>query len=133
MVDASELARVYGVQREARNDVDAMQNAATVENAAATAGHLVVELAVLEAAENSLVQERNERERLMRDQEREEHGETVRDLRRRLDRAEERVLALSALPTQQPPQAVQTVPVDALVKREPAKASKGFLARLLGR
>ncbi len=66
--------------------------------------------AKLEAAEARLARERElreqereerERERLVRDQEREDHGETVRDLRKRLDRAEERVLALSAQPTPQ--------------------------------
>lgn len=109
-VDASELARVYDLQHVARNDVDAMQSAATGEEApatAATVGAPALELVLQRARmlEDQLAREREdrERERLVRDQEREEHGETVRDLRRRLDRAEERVLALTSQPAPHPP------------------------------
>lgn len=141
MVDASELARVYDLQRISRNDSDAMQSAATEHEApamAAMAGQHVVEIAVLrtklQAAEDRLTREHEdrERERLLRDQEREEHGETVRDLRKRLDRAEERVLALSVQVTQPVPQTAREQTIEQLEMADPPKASKGFLARLLG-
>lgn len=109
-VDASELARVYDLQHVPRNGVNAVQSAATGEEApamTAMVGAPTLELAFQRARmlEDQLAREREdrERERLVRDQEREEHGETVRDLRRRLDRAEERVLALTSQPAPQPP------------------------------
>ena len=59
--------------------------------------------------------------------------ETVDDLRKRLDRAEERVLALSAPPSQLPVPAVAVVEPVAPVPLVPPKPPAGFLARLFGR
>ncbi len=73
------------------------------------------------------------RERTLHDQERERTGDTVADLRKRLDRAEERVLALAAapvLPPVPPSTAAETV---TLAPAPPPKAPTGFLSRLFGR
>lgn len=83
----------------------------------------------LQLIEDQLGHEREDRQR-----ERETYQETVEDLRKRLDQEQEERRSLQrqlAAPTRQPPQAVQTVPVDASALVEPAKASKSFLARLL--
>lgn len=74
-----------------------------------------------------LIQAERDRAALEREQ------ETVDDLRKRLDRAEERVLALSAPSVQPAPQAAQEWPSERLEAAEPPKATRGFLARLLGR
>ena len=86
-----------------------------------------------------MLEDQLSRERELRDQERETSQETVADLRRRLDRAEERVLALQAKPAEA---LAPTAPsVDPLAATEPVGLSapppprprSSFVARLLGR
>ncbi len=152
-IDASELARVFPltshepVQRRAMTSHDEPHDEETV-----------VELAVLRAKLEAV-----ERERTGWAQERETLGATVADLRKRLDRAEERVLALTVLPAPQPapepsalveelrkrleeaearnqmlsaavaPRWAEEVPHGAPARVTPGQGTKGFLARLFGR
>jgi hypothetical protein len=110
-----------------------------------------------------LLEDQLARERTLRDQERETGQDTVNDLRKRLDRAEERVLALTVQPVPQPalepsavveelrkrlqesearnqmlsavvaPQWPEERPSEPLAGVTPAKGARGFLGRLLGR
>lgn len=66
------------------------------------------------------------RERELRDQERETSQETVMDLRKRLDRSEERILALTANGAGSSPAPSTAVPAT-------QKPRAGFFSRLLGR
>lgn len=84
-IDSSELLRVFPAQRTDWNDLK--HGATTLETQEAAA--LALRAAVLEAKLEMMEAQ------ALRDQ------ETIADLRRRLDRADERVLALSG-PTQQP-------------------------------
>lgn len=73
-------------------------------------------------------------DRLAREQE--VSGETISDLRKRLDQEQEERRTLQrqiALPAQQPPQTAQEWPSERLEAPDPPKAPKGFLSRLLGR
>ena len=152
-IDASELARVYDLRHLApvapRGTEGAMPQAATAD--APSAPPLDIEVAVLrarlEAAEAQAARER----------------ETVADLRKRLDRAEERVLALTVQPAPQPvpepsavveelrqrlqesearnqvlsaavaPQWPKERLSEAPEKVTPPKGARSFLGRLLGR
>ena len=84
---------------------------------------------------DQLVRERDlrDQERQGIERERETTSDTVADLRRRLDRSEERVLALSA--PSSPPVAplVVAAALAAPAPASPPKAPTGFLARLFGR
>ena len=129
-IDASELARVYDPQHVPRNDSNAEQQRATASGASAIPPMTEVsgtELAVLRS-KVTMLEDQLARERELRDRERETiletTKETVEDLRRRLDKSEERILALA------PP--VGGTGVD---KPVPAtlRSSRGFLARLFGR
>lgn len=88
--------------------------------------------------ERQLERERQdrEREREREDREREmilaRERDMVDDLRKRLDRAEERVLALSAQPAQRTPQTTQEQVLETPVVMKVTKTSKSLLARLLG-
>lgn len=73
-----------------------------------------------------MLEEQLSRERELRDQERATSQETVLDLRKRLDRSEERVLALTAVRDEQSP-----VPAPSVSTA--SKPRGGFLGRLLGR
>ena len=73
-----------------------------------------------------MLEEQLSRERELRDQERETSQETVLDLRKRLDRSEERVLALTAVRDEQGPAPAPSVSTA-------SKPRGGFLNRLLGR
>lgn len=135
-IDASELARVYPpkppqqAERTTRNDP---QHSAMVQDEPATPG--TVQDSGGEAAllrlELRLVREQLEREREDRERERETTRETVEDLRRRLDGEQEerrnlqRLLAAPERVQEQSAVTAQTI--------EPARASRGFLERLLGR
>jgi hypothetical protein len=133
-VDASELARVYELQHVPHRSDDALHSAAQGTGAG-------VELALFRAQvlEEQLAREREERarERSRWDQERdtilERERDTVSDLRKRLDRAEERVLALSAPPSQPPMPATALAEPVASVPPVAPKPSPSFLARLFGR
>lgn len=136
-IDASELARVYELQRATSNDNDE-SNAGQrpVSPIEASATPLVLdasgtELAVLQL-KVTMLEDQLARERELRDRERETiletNRETVEDLRRRLDKSEERILALA-------PPAIQ-VATDKLAAAPPETAPRSFrglLARLLGR
>ena len=120
-IDASELTRVYPetsqemASEAVRNFPETVETMAVVQERVRS-----LEVQLADAHETG----RRERETAQ---------DSIADLRRRLDRAEERVLALSVLPAQQAPQAVHSTPIDAPVKVDSPKPSKGFLARLLGR
>lgn len=86
-----------------------------------------------------MLEDQLSRERELRDQERETSQETVTDLRKRLDRAEERVLALEAKPTEassatmqstDPVTAVEPITFSAPVVPKPRGS---LLARMFGR
>lgn len=139
-VDASELARVYDLQHAPHKANDAMHSAAQGMDALATSAQgqsTGAELVLFRAQvlEEQLAREREERvrERSRWDQERdtilERERDTVADLRKRLDRAEERVLALSP-PSQPPVPAASMIEPVALTSPKPPP---GFLARLFGR
>lgn len=152
-IDASELARVFpltgpeSVHRRTMTNHDEHRDEGTV-----------VELAVLRTKLEAV-----ERERIGWAQEREMLGATVADLRKRLDRAEERVLALTVQPAPQlvpepsavveelrkrlqeaearnqvlsavvAPQWPEERPSEPPAGVAPPKGAKGFLGRLLGR
>lgn len=101
-IDASELARVYDLQHLTRNDDNAEQQRATALDVPATPPTTEVsgaEIAVLRS-KVTMLEDQLARERELRDRERETiletTKETVEDLRRRLDKSEERILALAA-------------------------------------
>ncbi len=77
--------------------------------------------------------ETHDQERQAVERERETTRETVADLRKRLDRSEERVLALSAPPSQPPASAAPVAEPVAPAPLTPPKPPAGFLARLFGR
>lgn len=119
-VEASELARVYDLQHITHKSTDVSHSVAQGADAPATSAqgrNAGAELASLRAqmVEDQLAREREERRREREDRERERASwdqeretilererETVGDLRKRLDRAEERVLALTAQPAPRP-------------------------------
>lgn len=126
-IEASELFRVFPMRTpktQARTDP---QPPGTPLNPSMDETAAAVETAILrtklEAAEAKIADMARAHE---------EARETVQDLRRRLDRAEDRVLALSALPIQPILQPTQERPTEPPAASRPPKASKGFLARLLG-
>lgn len=132
-IDAAELARVYDLQHLTRNDTDATNQGATADEGTATpekTGLVGVELAVLRL-KVQMLEDQLTRERELRDQERETVQETVTDLRKRLDRAEERVLALTVESTA--PATSASSEVAASVPLSQPKPQSGFLARLFGR
>ena len=112
-IDASELARVYGLNPPSRTLLDAGEPPSEPHE---------TELAVLRA-KLAMLEDQLARERQV-------SGETVSDLRKRLDRAEERVLALSALSTPQPSHAAHPLLNETAASDLP-KVPKSFLARLL--
>lgn len=143
-VDASELSRVYDLQHVPHKNADALHSAAQGADAPATSAQgpsASAELTLFRAQvlEEQLAREREERarERSRWDQERdtilERERDTVADLRKRLDRAEERVLALSPPLSQPPVPAAAVLEPIAPAPRPPTKAPPGLLARLFGR
>ena len=133
-IDASELARVFPAMS-LKQDDPAPRNGVKRPEIAEMPAASEAELALLRL-EIRLTKDQIARERDLRDQgqqsierERETMSETVADLRRRLDRSEERVLALLAPPVA-PLAAAQLAAPAPLV---PSKLPAGFLARLFGR
>lgn len=137
-IDASELARVFPIISVKRPDTVHGHDAKRSE-ILETPGVVEPELSLVQL-ELRMTKDQLARERELRDQEREgverereATRETVADLRRRLDRAEERVLALSA-----PPSPLAAAPVAVLEPAAPApsapppKPPVGFLSRLFG-
>ena len=137
-IDASELARVYPIVPDQRSE-GTEKNVPQQDKKPGTPRVSEVEVAVLrtklEMVEAQLTRERElrEQERESAERERDATRETVADLRKRLDRAEERVLALSAPPSQPPVLATAVVEPVAPVPLVPPKPPAGFLARLFGR
>ena len=137
-IDASELARVYPIVAADRSE-GTQRNVPQQDKKPGTLCVSEVDVAVLRTR-LEMVEAQLAREREVRDQERESVGrereatlETVADLRKRLDRAEERVLALSAPPSQPPVPAATVVEPVAPAPLVLPKPPPGFLARLLGR
>ncbi len=138
-IDASELARVFPTVSLKQLDLVHGNDAKRLESpeTPATPG---AELALLQL-ELRMTKDQLARERELRDQEREgveRERETVRDtvadLRKRLDRAEERVLALTAAPI--PPAAPPMAAAEVIAPTPAASSPKlqgGFLSRLFGR
>ena len=129
-IDASELARAFppaSVEQPEPTLWKAREQLGTTSEEGGT--DLAVLRVRLEMAEmrSKMLENQLAREQELADRTR----ETVDDLRVRLDRAEERVLALSAPPSQPIPQPVQEPPPVAPAGAELSKAPKGFLARLL--
>lgn len=137
-IDASELTRVYPIVAAERSRTPE-KNVPQQQETPATFHISEVEVAVLrtklEMMEAQLARERDlrEQEREGVEREREATRDTVADLRKRLDRAEERVLALTALPS---PPAALPLPAAEIVTSAPLAAPRsqgGFLSRLFGR
>jgi len=115
LIDAAELARVFPVEPTGPSPWDnAARNDTPLEQPGTAVAVLQVRVEMLEA---QLVRER----------------ETVDDLRKRLDRAEERVLALTVVPSlpAAPPVAVAEVATPAPTL--PPRPQGGLLSRLFGR
>lgn len=133
-IDASELARVFPPvpqQQHGSSPWKAREQSGTaIEDSGTELAVLQVRLEMAEMR-SKMLEDQLAREQELADRTR----ETVDDLRARLDRAEERVLALSA-PTIQPAPSTSTVPQQQLGEvsavTEAPKAPRSFLARLLG-
>ena len=125
-IDASELFRVFPKRTEETKLGTGREQGRTASGR--PEAEVVVIRLRLQMAEDQLA-----RERELRDQERETSQETVADLRRRLDRAEERVLALTAAREQRDVATPKPVEASPAVPPNTPKARGGFLARLLGR
>jgi excisionase family DNA binding protein len=106
-IDASELARTFDLQHLARSADHAMNHGGPSGAVHATHDPGEEPRADLVRLELRIVKEQLAREREDREQERATARETVDDLRKRLDRSEERVLALSAQPVPATPQPAQ--------------------------
>ncbi len=134
-IDASELARVFPLVSLTQNEEmprHAVKRPETAETPLSSSSE-----AALMQLELQMVREQLERERQvavqvreLADRERETFRETVDDLRKRLDRAEERVLALSAPAASQTAQERLSVP---LAPAELPRGLSGLLGRLWGR
>jgi molybdopterin converting factor small subunit len=121
-VEPSELARVFDLHKPLPTEPEAMPGHAQSAQSDAQAVATLVELARL-----------RERVELL-ERERETNQETVSDLRKRLDRSEERVLALSAPVAQAAPQPAPEVPavIDELRRRlEEAEARNQMLSAVV--
>lgn len=137
-IDASELARVFPIKSLKQDDPvhgNDAKRPEVVETPATSGTEMALLQLELRMTKDQLTRERDlhDQERQAVERERETTRETVADLRKRLDRAEERVLALSP-PASQPP--VLTAAVVEPISPAPAPRPKppaGFLARLFGR
>jgi len=110
-IDASELFRVY--PRKPEQPVS--ETSSKPSETGIAPAETTVEMAVLRVRVE------------MMEREREMAQETIADLRRRLDRAEDRILALQA------PEKPQDGSSVVSARSEPSKSSRGFLGRLWGR
>ena len=126
-IEASELGRVFSSELTEPSHRDTVRHDGTPLEPVGT------ELAVLRL-KVQMLEEQLGRERELRDQERETNQETVSDLRKRLDRAEERILALTYQAAPAATEKSQNEPSKPLVGRlEPPRSQRGFLGRLWGR
>lgn len=137
-IDASELARVFPIVSLKQADTvhgNGAKHLEIPETPAARGGEMVLLQLELRMTKDQLARERElrDQERESMERERETARDTVADLRRRLDRTEERVLALTAMPASS---AAPPVSVAEPVASAPAVSPKpqgGFLSRLFGR
>lgn len=129
-IDAAELFRVFPKSTIEKGD-DPF--AVTVRERVKAAGELPLPELVLLQFKVQMLEEQLGRERDLRNQERETSQETVLDLRKRLDRSEERVLALTAVRNERDPPTSVSAPVEVSVASATPKPRGGFLARLLDR
>lgn len=125
-IDASELFRVFPKRTEEAHTETVREQDRTAN------GRPEAEL-VLTQLRLQMVEDQLARERELRDQERETSQETVADLRRRLDRAEERVLALTAAQEQRGVSVPSPIETPSATPFSPSKAQGGFFARFLDR
>ncbi len=137
-IDASELARVFPIKSLKQDDPVQRNDAKrpeVVETPATSGAEMALLQLELRMTKDQLARERelHDQERQAVERERETTRETVADLRKRLDRAEERVLALSAPPSQPPASAGPVAEPVAPAPLTPPKPSAGFLVRLFGR
>lgn len=134
-IDTSELARVFPAMSLKQDDLatrNGVKRHEIVETPAAPEAELALLRLELRMTKDQLARERDLRDQEQQsiERERETTSETVADLRRRLDRSEERVLALLAPPVAPPIAAAQ---IAAPAPLTPSKPLPGFLARLFGR
>ncbi len=131
-IEASELFRVFP-RRPVETEAGTVPEQARTPSEPPEADLALMRLRV------QMLEDQLSRERELRDQERETSQETVTDLRRRLDRAEERVLALEAKPTEASSATVRSADPVTVVEPITSSASVGpkprgsLLARLFGR
>jgi excisionase family DNA binding protein len=135
-IDASELARVFPPVPQEQPVASPWKGAQQPETPEEQLGTPSTEVAVLRL-KVQMLEDQLVRERELRDQELERVGlerettrTTVEDLRKRLDRAEERILALA------PPVATERLqegPSRPAAMVEPTRRPRGLLERLLGR
>ena len=123
-VDASELARVFSMafHKPAHRDTTADRETPSETGVSVLSLRVSMLEAALEREKDVLAHEREAHER-----DRETSSLTIEDLRRRLDRAEERVLALSPPPAPELPQERAPIGRGASVNLE---RPRGLLARL---
>lgn len=119
-IDAAELFRVFPKRTVEANGEPV---AVTVREPLEPAGERSSSEVDVLQLKVRMLEDQLARERELRDQERETTQETVLDLRKRLDRSEERVLTLTATQDEQGPIPPLTAP----------KPRGSFLGRLLGR
>lgn len=137
-IDASELARVFPIVELKQDDLlqrNDMKRSEVVETSTVSEAELAFLRLELRLTKDQLARERDlrDQERENVERERDTTQETVTDLRRRLDRSEERVLALSAPPSPPPAPVVAAVEPAASAPPVPAKTPVGFLSRFFGR
>lgn len=131
-IDASELFRVFPRKPEG-TEAGTVHEQARTPSAPSETELPLVRLKV------QMLEDQLSRERELRDQERETSQDTVTDLRRRLDRAEARALALEVQPAEASASVIH--PTDPAILAEPIapvarplpKPRSSLLARLLGR
>lgn len=128
-IDASELGRVFSSELAEPVPRDAVRHRETATEPTGTpvGTNIAVLRLKVEMLEAQITREREDR-----DQERETSRDTIGDLRKRLDRAEERILTLTHQPAPAAPEKAQEAPAAVLMAPEPSERSKGFLARLFG-
>lgn len=122
-IDAAELFRVFPKRTAEANGEPVVVTVREPLEQASERSSSEVDVLQLKV---QMLEDQLARERELRDQERETTQETVLDLRKRLDRSEERVLALTAVQEEQDPTPPTTIPTS-------SKPRSGFLGRLLGR
>lgn len=132
-IDGSELARVYpgmSTKRQSETSRHAKKQEEQTETTKPAGTDFALLRLRLEMLEGQVAREREVANQVqeLADRERETFQETIVDLRKRLDHAEERVLALTTTPD---PSTIVTEPAEVMPPVR-AKAQKGLLARIFG-